>query len=100
MKLDSEFDETVYLCAFRYALPRHTYMPSLMRDKLDEVWDQLPEHAKDIILREIVEHKEFLERMYSVRQEEWTFSEKYDLSEWLEWRKKKLFEMGITDKSE
>lgn len=90
MKLTSEFDDAVYVCAFRYALPRHSYMPHLIRNKLDEVWDSLPDTTRGLILVEILEHKEYLERLY--KGKELDFNTEYDLKEWLIWREKKLAE--------
>lgn len=96
MILNSEFDRNIIICAFRYCLPRHTYMPSIMRDTLDEVWSSLDPFARELILKEIVDHKEFLERIYEAdkkegRSGEWSFNDKYDMDEWLFWREQRIF---------
>ena len=84
MILDTEFDRDIICYAFRYTLGRHTYAPGIMMDTLDQVWNQLDEFAKELILREILEHKEFLERIN--KGKEWSFNDDYDLKEWLNWR--------------
>jgi hypothetical protein len=43
----------------RYTLKRHTYAPELMRDKLDEIWDQLKEFDRKAIIDEIIEYSYF-----------------------------------------
>jgi len=94
MILDKQFDRDVIIYAFRYTLPRHTYSPGIMRDKLDEVWNSLDEFAKELVLREIIEHKEFLERIYEIEKSkgrgEWSFNDSYDLKEWLNWRERRI----------
>ena len=77
MKLDSQFDRDVIIYAFRYALTRNSYAPSLMQDKLDEIWSQLEDWDKDQILREAKESR------YSVNQD----------VEWGNWARKKEREM-------
>lgn len=95
MILDSEFDRDVIIYAFRYTLGRHSYAPGLMRDKLDELWDQLHDFDKELILREIVEHKEFLERIN--KDKKWSFNDDYDLKEWVSWREQRIFKDKISD---
>jgi len=88
MILNTEFDRDVICYAFRYALGRNSYAPYLMMRKLDEVWNQLDEFTKELILREILEHKKFLERIN--KGNEWSFNDNYDLSEWMNWRKNRI----------
>jgi hypothetical protein len=52
MKLDAQFDRDIIIYAFRYALTRNSYAPSLMRAKLDEVWSQLENWDKEQIIDE------------------------------------------------
>lgn len=102
MILNKQFDRDVIIYAFRYCLPRHTYAPGIMRDTLDEVWETLDPFAKELILREIVEQKEFLERIYEIekregRKGEWSFSDKYDMDEWLFWREQRIYKDEHSD---
>ena len=90
MILNGKYDRDIIIYAFRYTLGRHSYAPSLMRDKLDEVWDQLDEWDRDQILKEIGKYKEYIERIYG--KKEMDFNTTYDLSEWLFWREKKMLE--------
>ena len=43
----------VLICAFRYALGRSTYMPSVIVDEIKINWDILPEHDKKQIKDDI-----------------------------------------------
>lgn len=97
MILNSEFDQDVIVYAFRYTLGRHSYAPGLMRDKLDAVWNQLHDSDKELILREILEHKEFLERIN--QHGNWSFNDDYDLKEWLNWRDQRIYKDKNSDNS-
>lgn len=88
MILEDKDDRDVIAYAFRYTLGRHSYAPSLMRNKLDKIWDQLYEEDRNQILKEIEEHRVRLDRMYEGKKTD--FDTKYDLSEWVAWREKKL----------
>ena len=90
MILNGKYDRDVIIYAFRYTLGRHSYAPSLMRDKLDEVWEQLDECDRNQILKEVGEHKEHTERISE--KSGMDFNTTYDLSEWLSWREKKMLE--------
>jgi hypothetical protein len=59
-----------------------------MRDKLEEIWDQMSNGDKELIFREIKEHEEFMGRLY--QDKEMGFNEKYDLSEWVNWRERMM----------
>ena len=52
---DFEFKEPriVLICAFRYALGRSTYMPSVIVDEIVLNWDKLTEHDKKQIKDDI-----------------------------------------------
>ena len=41
------------VCSFRYTLPRHSYMPSLMVDLLKEYWNDLGSVFQEQILEDI-----------------------------------------------
>ena len=56
MILDKQFDRDVIIYAYRYTLGRHSYAPGLMRDKLDEIWDQLSDGDKNLIIHEAEDH--------------------------------------------
>jgi len=47
--------ESVIICAVRYALPRSTYMPSIVADFITSVWDQISSHAQKVIHNDILE---------------------------------------------
>ena len=92
MILDKEFDRDIVIYAFRYTLGRHSYAPGLMRDKLDEIWDQISQGDKDLILREIKEHREFMYRLYPDYDTKAPKMEQYDLQAWIDWRERKMRE--------
>ena len=48
----------IYVAAFRYALGRRSYAPSLVADELRRVWRELPASAHELILREIRAEKD------------------------------------------
>ena len=58
--LDEDFTNIV-VSAVRYALPRHSYMPSLTRDYVWKYWPLLKRHHW-CILRDIREH--FQDNLY------------------------------------
>jgi hypothetical protein len=90
MILDKEFDRDIIIYAFRYTLGRHSYAPGLMRGKLDEIWDQISQGDKTLILREIEEHAKFIGMIYDGKT--MTAMDTYDLNEWLVWRERKMIE--------
>ena len=53
MILQTNDDETIIICAVRYALPRQSYMPSLIADWLRDNWQSLNALNQNTILRDI-----------------------------------------------
>ena len=90
MILDTEFDRDVIIYAFRYTLGRHSYAPSLMRGKLDEIWSQLSDGDKELILREIEEHRNYIFRVFPNYDSSAPKMEQYDLQAWIDWRNRKM----------
>lgn len=48
-------DQSIVICAFRYALGRQTYMVSLVADWLKEHWGQIDSIGKELIIKETEE---------------------------------------------
>ena len=76
--LDEDYCNIV-VSAVRYALPRHSYMPSLTRDY---VWTHWPHLAKMhwCILRDIREHSAAVLNLYADRK---SLMDAYDLNQWV-----------------
>jgi len=55
MILKTDDDETMIVCAVRYALPRQSYMPSIVADWLRSHWLALSVKTRNIIKRDIRE---------------------------------------------
>mgnify|MGYP001774438615 CR=1 FL=1 len=55
MTLDHPDDELVLIAAFRYALGRATYMPSVVAGTLLRLWPQLSQNTRSLIHKEIAE---------------------------------------------
>ncbi|MFA7031919.1 MAG: hypothetical protein WC153_06695 [Candidatus Methanomethylophilaceae archaeon] len=55
MKIETDDDRLVLISAFRYALGRCSYMPSVVAGVLAQCWDDLTEHDQRMIKREIAE---------------------------------------------
>jgi len=55
MKIENDDDRLLYIAAFRYALGRRTYMPSVIVGKILEAWDEFTEHDKSLFKKEIQE---------------------------------------------
>ena len=55
MKIETDDDRLVLIAAFRYALGRMTYMPSVVAGVLAQCWADLTEHDQRLIKREIAE---------------------------------------------
>ena len=92
MILNKEFDRDIIIYAFRYTLGRHSYAPSLMRSKLDEIWDQISDGDKQIIYKDIEEHMRYI---YLSRPDPCSaiaILERDDLREWMDWRERKMRE--------
>lgn len=53
MKIEDHNDLNVVFFAFRYALGRSTAAPSIVINKIKEVWDDFPLHDKEQMLEEI-----------------------------------------------
>jgi len=58
MKIESNSDAIILICAFRYALGRMTYVVEMVVDFIIENWDSLYKSDKDLIVREIQHEKE------------------------------------------
>ena len=56
--IDSGFHRDILIYAFRYALGRMSYSPSIMQDAIRSAWPTLHEADRRLIKREIREHKE------------------------------------------
>ena len=48
-------DDCVAICAFRYALGRQTYMPSVIVEWLIKEWEKLTERDRSVIKKELSE---------------------------------------------
>ena len=77
--LDEDFTNIV-VSAVRYALPRHSYMPSLTRDYVWRYWKLLKKHHW-CILRDIREHHRDTLILWN-NHPDWHM-EVYDLNEWV-----------------
>ena len=55
MKIESDDDRLVLIAAFRYALGRCSYMPSVVAGVLAQCWPDLTEHDRRLIRNEINE---------------------------------------------
>ena len=53
MKIENDDDRLILIAAFRYALGRCSYMPSVVAGVLAQCWDDLTEHERRLIRREI-----------------------------------------------
>lgn len=76
--LDEDFTNIV-VSAVRYALPRHSYMPSLTRDYVWKHWPLIKRHHW-CILRDIREHYADVLNIYADHKH---LIEAYDLNEWV-----------------
>lgn len=77
--LDEDFTNIV-VSAVRYALPRHSYMPSLTRDYVWKHWPLLKRHHW-CILRDIREHYRDVLNIYADHK---PLMDAYDLNAWVE----------------
>ena len=55
MKIETDDDRLILIAAFRYALGRCSYMPSVVAEALAQCWPDLTEHDQRLIKREIAE---------------------------------------------
>ena len=93
MLLNKEFDHDIIIYAFRYTLGRHSYAPGLMRAKLDELWDQLSEGDRELIIRET---EEYVRVEREIHPGEHAF--KFDVDGWANWVERKRCEhYGISE---
>ena len=51
----TEFEQTIWNCALRYALGRKTYITGVVADFLTEKIDELTEKSKSVMIRDIEE---------------------------------------------
>ena len=58
MKIETDDDRQILIAAFRYALGRCGYMPSVVAGVLTQCWPDLTEHDQLLIKREIAEAME------------------------------------------
>ena len=79
--LDEDFTNIV-VSAVRYALPRHSYMPSLTRDYVLKYWPLIKRHHW-CILRDIREHYRDELRWWENHPEIKDNMSVYDLNEWV-----------------
>ena len=55
MKIETDDDRLILIAALRYALGRHSYIPSVVAGVLEQCWADLTEHDQRLIKREIAE---------------------------------------------
>ena len=55
MKIETDDDRLILIAAFRYALGRMSYMPSVVAGAIEQCWAELTEHDQRLIKREIDE---------------------------------------------
>ena len=71
--------QTLIVCAFRYALGRATYVVSIVVKEIHSNWRELREADRELIVREILEHKERHGKIgHEMDEREWmTIVERY-----------------------
>ena len=94
MILNSEFDRDIIIYAFRYTLNRHSYAPDLMRDKLMEIWDQLSDGDKRLILKEVEDNRKHAFNMEQITGRQLSYMDKYDLYCWDWWYVERKIQMA------
>lgn len=52
------YDHTILICAFRYALGRRTYVVGSVVREIHRVWNSLSEGDRELLVREIQEHRD------------------------------------------
>ena len=55
MKIETDDDRLILIAAFRYALGRMSYMPSVVAGVITQCWSSLTEHDQRLIAREITD---------------------------------------------
>jgi len=71
-KIQFSDSKVVLVCAFRYALGRRTYVVSTLVEEILNNWELLDNHTKNLMKREIVEHKELFGNLgMSCDEDEW-----------------------------
>ena len=55
MKIENDDDRLILIAAFRYALGRMTYMPSVVAGAIESCWPELTEHDRRLFKNEINE---------------------------------------------
>ena len=55
MKIENDDDRLILIAAFRYALGRMTYMPSVVAGAIESCWPELTEHDRKLFQNEINE---------------------------------------------
>lgn len=71
---------TILMCAFRYALGRATYVVGIVVNELHSNWNDLRDSDRDLIVREILEHKNKFGKIgHEMDEREWlTLVERYN----------------------
>lgn len=71
---------SILVCAFRYALGRATYVVSIVVNELHSNWSELRESDRELIVREILEHKKKFGKIgHDIDEREWmTLVERYN----------------------
>ena len=55
MNIETDDDRLILIAAFRYALGRHSYIPSVVAGVLEQCWDDLTGRDQRLIKREIAD---------------------------------------------
>ena len=55
MNIETDDDRLILIAAFRYALGRCSYMPSVVASVITQCWSSLTEHDQRLIKREIAD---------------------------------------------
>lgn len=65
-------EDILIVCAFRYCLGRMTYVVNAFARNFHKKWDDIPYHTKDLVVREILEHKEKFGKLgHDCDEEDW-----------------------------
>lgn len=56
-------EEQILICAVRYALGRQSYIVGVVADYVNGVKEQISDHCRDILVRDIQEEIEFYHKM-------------------------------------
>ena len=96
-------DQLMAGCALRYCLPRQSYVVPTCLDWLPQIWGQLTDHTKGIMVRDVVEYlqdhagpdKRILGWDYVDQWRAWAQEAYATLTpEWQEWAKRDVAHRG------